>query len=59
MRNLGTWMLLAAAGMLLIPSLWEGRLHLAPDASQAQPFNPPGQSTLRPDDRLPPWREPG
>jgi hypothetical protein len=58
MRHLGTWMLLAAAGMLLFPSLWEGRLHIGPGAEQALPFDPPGQSTLRPDDLLPPWRGP-
>lgn len=58
MRHLGTLMLLAAVGMLLIPGFWEGRLHLAPGAEQAAPFDPPGQSTLRPDDLLPPWRGP-
>lgn len=43
-------MLLACVAMLLFPSLWEGRWRLTPE--------PPGQSTLRPDDLIPPWRGP-
>jgi hypothetical protein len=59
MRHLGTLMLLASVAMLLGPSLWEGRRSLAPEHAQTVPFDPPGQSTLRADDRLPPWRGPG
>jgi hypothetical protein len=58
MRHLGTLMLLAAVAMLLGPSLLEGRRSLAPDHAPGTPFDPPGQSTLRADDRLPPWRGP-
>jgi hypothetical protein len=54
MRYLGTLMLLASVGMLLFPSLWEGRLPFAP----AAPQQPAGQSTLQPDDLLPAWRGP-
>lgn len=54
MRYLGTLMLLAGVGMLLFPSLWEGRLPFSP----ATPQEPPGQSTLRADDLIPAWRGP-
>jgi hypothetical protein len=54
MRYLGTLMLLAAVGMLLFPSLWEGRWPFTAAVSQASP----GQSTLRADDLAPAWRGP-
>jgi hypothetical protein len=59
MRYLGTLMLLASVGMLLFPSLWEGRLPLSAASSQAEEEGTGvGQSTLRPDDLLPAWRGP-
>jgi hypothetical protein len=58
MRHLGTLMLLASLAMLLGPSLWEGRRSLMPEHAESLPFDPPGQSTLRADDLLPPWRGP-
>jgi hypothetical protein len=54
MRYLGTLMLLASVGMLLFPSLWEGRWTLTP----AAPQEPQGQSTLSADDLIPAWRGP-
>lgn len=54
MRYLGTLMLLAAVGMLLFPSLWEGRWPSAATASHTDP----GQSTLRAEDFVPAWRGP-
>jgi hypothetical protein len=54
MRYLGTLMLLAAVGMLLFPSLWEGRWPFTDAVSHQDP----GQSTLRGDDLAPAWRGP-
>ena len=63
MRYLGTLMLLASVGMLLAPSLWEGRWPLAPSGPPAvtgEAGLPPdlGQSTLRDGDLVPAWRGP-
>jgi len=63
MRYLGTLMLLASVGMLLAPSLWEGRLALAPSGpaavtGEAGPLTDTGTSTLKDSDFLPPWRGP-
>ncbi len=59
MRYLGTLMLLAGVGMLLFPSLWEGRGPFSAGISGGEaPFAAPGRSTLEPSDLLPPWRGP-
>jgi hypothetical protein len=56
MRYVGTLMVLAAVGMLLFPSLWEGRWPFTPGVSQSVPD--PGRSTLSADDLVPAWRGP-
>ncbi len=50
-------MILACAGMLLIPSLWERRSTAEPAVGPPASF--PGRSTLRADDLVPEWRGPG
>lgn len=53
MRYFGTFMLLAAAAMLLLPAWWEGR-----DGTGTAPAEFTGRSTLTAEDLLPPWRGP-
>lgn len=50
-------MILACAGMLLLPSFWERRSTAEPAVGPPASF--PGRSTLRSEDLVPEWRGPG
>lgn len=58
MRYLGTVMLLAGVGMLLLPSLWERHAGHDPNRAEAAAGTFPGASTLRAEDLEPQWRGP-
>ena len=50
-------MILACAGMPLLPSFWDRRSGAEPPVGPPASF--PGRSTLRSEDLVPEWRGPG